>query len=685
MSYPGNGELSREIQERVISTFEHTLQLVGQSSRDEALLGCDFILRLDPLFEPARVLQERLRRTDGPVHDLEVDDLASATQGVLEDAAVVAEPGEPGDSEPGVPSVEELQDTLARLLDHRQLEEAMELASRYPETVANDPLLQHTVTTVQSRLEATPYVESFLDASKAALDEGDETRAEAQLDKARSLDPTHPRIGALERRLATGIVGGLQDGLEGDDSFAGLNEELSSAAGARQDAGVLGIDFGKELGDDLGSFSFDALDADERAVGAPDDDPDRRIEDLLAEGEQAFERKDYQAAIDAWSRIFLIDIDHGEANRRIELARKLKAEDDRALEEILHDGFASLESGDVQAARSHFAQVLAREPDHLEAREALQKLEAGPEGAAAGQGGARPVRPASPRSEVRAETPAAARASAAPRPVQAPKRSPSTRFLGIGGLVLLVAVAGAWYLVTHWDRMFPNSSPQPAVAARVPNPIERARGLHDEGKIQEAIALLRRLPPASPDYAEAQALVAQWESTPAPEAGEGAATPEEEMARREELVAEARRARASGHLIEALGLLEQATAIAPLSGEAAALLEDVEEKIAPLRPQLELFRAGDWEYALPDLWLLYDAAPGNQDVRRLIVDSYYNLGVRDLQRGYPAAAAKKFEEALALAPDDEPLARLRGFAETYEQRSEDLLYRIFVKYLPFRP
>ena len=33
---------------------------------------------------------------------------------------------------------------------------------------------------------------------------------------------------------------------------------------------------------------------------------------------------------------------------------------------------------------------------------------------------------------------------------------------------------------------------------------------------------------------------------------------------------------------------------------------------------------------------------------------------------------------------DPQIARLIAFAEVYENRPDDLLYRIFVKYLPFR-
>src|ERR1700688_1012203 len=67
MTYPGNQSLASDVQQRIRSTFEHTLGLAEKGSRQEALLGCDFVLRMDPLFEPARRLQERLEGTTGPL------------------------------------------------------------------------------------------------------------------------------------------------------------------------------------------------------------------------------------------------------------------------------------------------------------------------------------------------------------------------------------------------------------------------------------------------------------------------------------------------------------------------------------------------------------------------------------------------------------------------------------------
>lgn len=88
--------------------------------------------------------------------------------------------------------------------------------------------------------------------------------------------------------------------------------------------------------------------------------------------------------------------------------------------------------------------------------------------------------------------------------------------------------------------------------------------------------------------------------------------------------------------------------------------------------------------ALRDLWLLRERMPDSPDVNRLMVDSYYNLGVRALQRGDTASASEHFSEALSFTSGDPELQRVSRFANTYQERPEDLLYRIFVKYLPFR-
>ena len=56
----------------------------------------------------------------------------------------------------------------------------------------------------------------------------------------------------------------------------------------------------------------------------------------------------------------------------------------------------------------------------------------------------------------------------------------------------------------------------------------------------------------------------------------------------------------------------------------------------------------------------------------------------DLQRADPKGAAEKLKDALDVDSEDEDLLRLQLFADSYSKRPQDLLYLIFVKYLPTR-
>jgi tetratricopeptide (TPR) repeat protein len=219
------------------------------------------------------------------------------------------------------------------------------------------------------------------------------------------------------------------------------------------------------------------------------------------------------------------------------------------------------------------------------------------------------------------------------------------------------------------------------------DPIARATRLHEAGRTAMAINQLRRLPPTDPLYEEAQALISQWEASgqqpEAAEAGSEAPSPEA-LGRRAELVAEAEQALGRGENLAALDALDAAAAVAPLDEPEAALRSTAEAALAPLAAALDLYRDGQYERALPQLWRLREEEQDNLDLRRLIVDSYYNLAVRDLQRGDAKGAAGKLREALELVENDPELERHLRFAETYEKRNKDLLYRIYVKYLPLR-
>lgn len=702
MSYPGNPSLAPDLQQRILTTFEQTLELAAEGSRQEALLGCDFVLRMDPQFESARLLQDRLRATTGAV---QIDDLrpGAATPAApqpqenpfaldgLDDGFDLALPDLPdSDLLGGIPGhgADGLRQEYQSLLDQRRFQELMTRAEREMEAIAADPELQRIAGAAQERMEAEPYVRKFLASAREALRRGETQEAERLLGKARSLDASHPELAELEA---------MQGGLTPEPAASAIPSftEPAFTLEPQESPFASPVDLFGAPGS-LGN------------AGIGDSETDRRIRELLDEGQAAFDSGDPQGAIDAWSRIFLIDIDHQEAARRIEQARKLKAENERQVEEIYHDGLAALERNDLAVARQELARVLELQPGHVAAREYLQQLDAGivpvvKPAAARDLAGLSPE-PALPLpsdlgglpadelkeeilvppdpSEVAARAPSRRDTKAA-----APKEKRASRmFLMVGAPVLLLALVGGWFLWQNREKVFPNSQTE-EMAAPAPasnNPVVRAAELHRTGKTARAIALLQRTRPNSPHYKESQALLAQLQAAMKPAPIQPAGPAPAVLARRQALLEAARQAYSDRSYIRAVERFEQAAALAALEGQDSASLAHAKGQIEPLTQQIELFRSHDWERILPELWRLREADPGNRDVNRLLVDSYYNLAVRDLQRNDAVKAAEKLEEAANLAKDDPMLQRHLVFAQTYQERPKDLLYRIYVKHLPIR-
>jgi tetratricopeptide (TPR) repeat protein len=857
MTYPGNPSLPVDVQQRIRSTFEHTLGLAEKGSRQEALLGCDFVLRMDPLFEPARRLHERLDAAAGP---LAVDDLrrmeapppliSPAAGGRLPEvpeslwadleglaidlpsfpadpaasAASASAPPSPASYSPQAPAgVGGLRAEFEALLAERRFQELQLRAGKDAAAVTGDLELQRMVTLAQERLEAGPYVSKFLFSAREAARAGNTAEARRLLDKARTLDPTHPGIAELE--AATGGAPSRGPAAAGASIAAGAVSTVAPAATLRREpemqtqpltglprpapgavTGSSGVAVAAAPATAAPSSSPPPQAAEPQRPSltvtsppAADTESERRIRQLLDEGQSALDGGDPQAAIDAWSRIFLIDIDHQEAARRIETARRMKAERDRQAEETFHDGLSRLQARDAAGARDAFQRVLELQPGHLQSREYLQQLDdghlpavaPGSLGGVGGIGGAgaadapggrqaigsspQPVPLASPQQPAQppgmpplpADVGGAAATSSLllehdlqeeilvpPDLGEAATRSPEVRretraagaagrqgrarrlFLGVGSAVLLLVLAVGWFLYQKREQWFPNSRTEERAQPPAPNPIPKATKLYASGRTVMAIAQLSRVQRGDPHYKEVQALLAKWQSeqaqggappapaapgAPAAAAGAGptvpasggaaaglaggaaaagpaglgaaapaggvgvaGATPGGEAERRRALVEEARKAYQGGSYLLAAERYQAADRIAKLDPDDRTQLTAAKQRLVPLQRQVAMFLTHEWENALPELWRLHESDPGNKDVTRMIVDSYYNLGVRDLQHSDVGKAAEKFAEARKLAPDDPGVKRQLLFAQTYQQRGPDLLYRIYVKYLPLR-
>lgn len=788
MTYAGNPEVAPEARKRVEATFQNSIRAVSEGKDQEALLGCEFVLRMDPDYTPAKTLVARIESGQRPV----------ATDDLLGQGAAASAPGANATSS-GLGTV--LQDLLSR----RNYQQVLQIAQSQSAAIQKDPELGKLVQQAQEKLESEQFVVKFLDSARAAREKGDHATAEGLLQKARSLDPSHPGIAeltggatevmpeiepvfaeAIEEEEDPGDLMDLQQqslGLGGedeeedflsmdeggdDDDLAGLDDDLEAldlgddledlgdfedledlepavvepavvepaAAAVPSDSLDLGggdggldelggddfLDFDAPAGelDDLGAEAFDSAEpaessafaeaptdlgtdedelelvdgfaTDGPAVSPPPDPAEgdasdgQRIQRLLDEGKVAFDREEYQVAIDSWSRIFLIDIDNGEASRLIEEARKKKAEVDRQAEELFHEAGDQIENQQLEEAKATLARVLELQPEHSIARDYLDQLEEGKvptvarrssfdEDGGSDEDGFEGL-------DV-TEGPAQSMDAAVQRDRIVVVKKTDKKMVAVAAAGAVVILGGAGFLFTQWDNLFPNAEAPPTAPAPRVDPIERATQMQEEGRTENAIAILRKVQPSDPSYAEAQTLIGQWEELIASES-QPTGPSEEVLARREVLLRAAREAFTENRNITAQKYFERAHRVFPLDAEDLSRKREAENRLLPLEMELENFEIGEYTTILPSLWRMLESDPQNRDVRSLIVDSYFNLGLRDLQRGDPRSAIEKLEEASELAPEDVDLERLRLFAKTYNERSPDLIYRIFVKYLPTR-
>jgi tetratricopeptide (TPR) repeat protein len=734
MSYPGNPEIPADIQKRLLDAFDEALNLAEMGKREEASLGCDFILRTDPLFENARVLLARVKQATGPIS---VDDLRGADVfGGLSLPSL-----DLGFQDPGG----DIRTRIMAALEQRRLEEAVNLGMEHAAEIAEDHDLLHHLQLAQTRLEARPYIQQFFDSARNAAAAGNLLERDRWLGKIRALDPENPGLAEFYDAAPTVSTTGLFQPIGGfdftpmlppdepvaqtpapptrEDSLARFAQAFESesavepsgtnlsalgssgvslpSAGGTGSSGV-GLQpsapvFSQPLDNpslianygDLGA----ALATPKRGGPPPAPGEDERVQTLLDEGQAAFDRGEIQSAIDAWSRIFLIDIDHAEANRRIEMARQVKAEADRRIEEMFHEGVTKFDAGDTVGARKLFEQLLQIQPGYLSAREYITQIDSG-SGVVLPRLSDTPLGPAEagPRAGARAGSAAAADAAPArrerpARPAVAAETGPKAvpkkgagGIVRIAGIALLVGVGGwlAWSNRASWMPGAGEAAPPPQ--NQVVDPIERAKRLHAEGKTSSALQALRRIPAGTPEAEVAKALIAEWEALENTQAGP---TPEA-LRQQGELLAAAQSAATGLRFRDADRLYTQAAAILPLPASSADAALEAKAHVDALAPQLSMFRDGSWEEALPTLWRLHEASPSDRDVSQLLAAAYVNLAIRELQREAPKEALPNLKEALTVEPGDSGALRLQAFAESYAQKVPDLQYRIFVKYLSYR-
>lgn len=234
-----------------------------------------------------------------------------------------------------------------------------------------------------------------------------------------------------------------------------------------------------------------------------DPERDARIESLLLTGLDHYFSSDYAQAIDVWTRALFFDRGHARARAYIERARGALAEQQRESDELLHDGVAAFERGEIAAARQLLNAAVQRGGAHEVALAFLTRIDR--------ISAAAPGVPAAPAAPVRIPL----------LPVLAPAGRFGERLLSVLFAVAVVAIIG--YALASWDEvrtLIPNlsnaseSGPAPAIPVREPLVIprgsqaamERARSLFAGGRPHDALRAIELVRPTEPLRGDADKL-----------------------------------------------------------------------------------------------------------------------------------------------------------------------------------
>jgi len=690
-TYPGNPVLSAEVKQRVLSTFRQAVDLFHQGRTDEVIVGCDFLLKLDPMFDPAKKLLEKARNPSLPI---DIDSLVMSEE----------TGGDP-------------LENARQALEERDFQRAAELSTAVLRADISNSEAQRISEEAQERMEAAPFVAQFASKARTHLSNNNLSSARAELEKGKTLDSMHPELVALEMELEKKSSPAAFD-FGGSSSFVVDAPPLQPQSPAPA-SGDFGFTFEEEakpeaVGGDAG-FSFDggsgpapAFGGFESDQGAPpaaasfdsgsfdfatasvdvSDDEQSKIQQYLRDGDAAYETNDYQGAIDIWSRIFLIDVTSDAASERIERARKKRVDLDRQVEDLVAAGNTAKNRGDRTTARAKFAEALALDPQHRDANDALAHLDSQAEdaGAAARPSMIQPVEDdlftddfSSSGKNEHSESPMDAppsrsgKAASGTKPQDLKKKAPVAAIAGAIGMLVL---AGAGYFA--YSKFFGSKAEEGAKSSTV---LAEAQQLAQRGEFDRAIALLVTIAATDPQHDQALELIDDLKDRKAAATLLGGRPRQEVFA---EMLANGRTAYDARDFMKAKETFEKAATISPLQGDAKTMYDDAAARVAKLDSARVLIKEGNYRDALSNLERLLQEDPGNRNVLELISNARFNLGAIALQEERTQDAVAEFDRVLAQNSNDEIATRSRDLASRYDTQEKDLLYRIYVRYLPRR-
>ncbi len=683
MAYPGDRTLDAKVQQRILAAFGEAVRLYREQHPDEARTILRSIVEVDPRFIPAQRLDMAIE-ANAPVNLSEMLAEISAAAPVSADEIVARarEALAAGDFQGALVLTQNLLRDLPGHAEGRKL--ALEAQNRLrvaSEAEAQARRAREGAGSDSARIPRAPSDGRGASAggSLAEFPAGEEVAAEfnevgegADEFQFEFLDDASPGPGSP----SAGLYGGPTQRAAAEPKPSqpreggGLVFENRSA--------VPGLDFGAAEGARAPLEESVFVDEESGYPGAGDDE---RVRALLERGRAAFARGAYQEAIDTWSRVFLIDTHHAEAEGLIEQARRRREEVERLAEHNFYEAREAFDRGELEEARRYCTEVLKLQPQHFEAHDLLQRLEtpAAPPPTAPQALAVHDDDDIFRDDFVSAPRPSMATPSAPARELALPpprRAAPARRgfalpslprpVLGAAAAVVIVGilVAGAFMI---GGRVFSGDG------GGVADALAEAERLASQDRLQDAINLLQSLDIEGPQGQEVTQRVLelrrQLRARPSP-------TPALDTSRIREAIS-------SGRRLTAMTLVREVRARAPGSPELDAIAQELALYSAALPAASEAVAQGQWEIARQRLAQILREHPDDGFMQQAWEAATFNHAVSLLQR-YEIAVANSVLTELAGRSRDGQVARLKDLASSYLSRPVDPKYEIFVGSLEFR-
>jgi tetratricopeptide (TPR) repeat protein len=399
-----------------------------------------------------------------------------------------------------------------------------------------------------------------------------------------------------------------------------------------------------------------------RSPGEVADDTAPSEQRLGEAGEAAFEAGDYLAAIDSWSRIYLVDPSDQAVGTRISEAKHRLEDLERRIEHMLFEAQDAKLSGETDKALKLADEILALQPTQLQALELRQTLARPEERAVAPGVHEMPDLDADLFDEK-------AVASETADEVVLDWEEEERRFFGLPlKAVVMIGVGAVGLVVVLWlasSLFFGSKVP----AIDVYEMRAQAEELFRQGKVSEALSLVEGFETTDPaDEQVVSRLLAKYQgslATPTP-------TPVPIQ------LTTARNLRKQGYWFHAYA---ETTAGLRKSPDDLALLE-IKEQIEDGEPMASVLHSAiansNYQSAVGISKDLLERYPGQLDLVEVLERSLFNSALAEL-RAYNLTGAEAYLRELdERRAGDEVVARILEFIGKYKARPVDMQLKVFI-------